>query len=222
VTINAIETYYSGHFFRSRLEARWATVFNELGIKWEYEPQGFRVGDSQKPYLPDFRLPDINWWVEVKGTEERLDTALLADAVHPTKGLAHDGSGNNLLILGPIPDTRGATPLHYAISQASSCGELHRCGDDCGYPPPFYCLDWLLCPDDLQALGVDTSDVKPKDLTTWRKWGAYPIPVGRAQTTVPKADLTKAVLAPRLPAGPRLEAAYTLGRTARFEHEAAA
>lgn len=222
MTINAIETYYSGHLFRSRLEARWATVFNDLGINWEYEPQGFRVGDQQKPYLPDFRLPDINWWVEVKGTGERLDMGLLTDAVHPTKGLAHDGSGNNLLILGPIPDTHGATPLHYTVTQASHCGQTHRCDDDCDYPPPLYSLEWLLCPDDLQSLGVDQKDVRPSDLASWRKWGAYPIPYCRAQTAVPKGDLTKALLDPRLPAGPHLEAAYTLGRTARFEHEAAA
>lgn len=92
MTIQAIDTYYAGHYFRSRLEARWACVFNDLGISWEYEPQGFLVGDERRPYLPDFLLPDIGWWIEVKGSQERLDMTLLADAVHPTKGLGPNGA----------------------------------------------------------------------------------------------------------------------------------
>lgn len=33
--IKAIETYYKGYMFRSRLEARWAVFFDASGIKWE-------------------------------------------------------------------------------------------------------------------------------------------------------------------------------------------
>ncbi len=54
--MKAIETYYDGYRFRSRLEARWAIFFNELGIKFEYEPQGY-VLKSGETYLPDFYLP---------------------------------------------------------------------------------------------------------------------------------------------------------------------
>jgi hypothetical protein len=89
--IKAIETRYAGCRFRSRLEARWAVLFNHLGIVWEYEPQGFELspltaeqtagveqdhGDVPKDagkhlgyYLPDFRLPQQNAWFEVKGAE---------------------------------------------------------------------------------------------------------------------------------------------------------
>ncbi|MFF1341088.1 hypothetical protein ACFVYT_24745 [Streptomyces sp. NPDC058290] len=220
MAITAIETYYAGHLFRSRLEARWATVFNDLGIRWEYEPQGFRVGEQQRPYLPDFLLPDIGWWVEVKGTAERLDMSLLTDAVHPTKGVGPDGSVTNLLILGPIPDTCRATPLHFSVSQGAYCGQLHRCSDDCDFPPPLYGLDYFLAIDDLASLGTDLTKIRPSDLETWRKWGAYPIPYGRPSFTVPRGDLTRTLLDPRMTAGPHLEAAYTLGRTARFEHGA--
>lgn len=222
MTINPIETYFAGHLFRSRLEARWATVFNDLGIRWEYEPQGFRVGEQQRPYLPDFLLPDIGWWVEVKGTSERLDMSLLADAVHPTKGIGPDGSHTNLLILGPVPDTRGATPLHYSVSQYAYCGQSHRCDDNCTFDPVLYGLHFLLVPDDVPRIGGDLTQARPKDLEAWRKWGAYPIPYGRPITTVPKGDLTQTLLEPRIPVGPHLDAAYTLGRTARFEHGASA
>ena len=40
-TIRAIETRYNGYRFRSRLEARWAVFFDTLGIRYEYEPEGF-------------------------------------------------------------------------------------------------------------------------------------------------------------------------------------
>lgn len=54
MTIRPIETRYAGFRFRSRLEARWAVFFDTLGIKWEYEPQGYML--DGKPYLPDFKL----------------------------------------------------------------------------------------------------------------------------------------------------------------------
>jgi hypothetical protein len=51
----AIETRYAGCRFRSRLEARWAVFFDHLGVRWEYEPEGFHLSDGGF-YLPDFRL----------------------------------------------------------------------------------------------------------------------------------------------------------------------
>lgn len=63
--IKAIETQYKGYRFRSRLEARWAVFFDALGIRWEYEKEGYDLGDAGW-YLPDFWLPDYNEWIEVK------------------------------------------------------------------------------------------------------------------------------------------------------------
>ena len=54
--IKAIETEYNGYRFRSRLEARWAVFFDELGIKYQYEPEGFDLDGTL--YLPDFYLPE--------------------------------------------------------------------------------------------------------------------------------------------------------------------
>lgn len=66
--IQAIQTSYKGYRFRSRLEARWAVFFDALGLKWEYEPEGFDLGEAGY-YLPDFRVqtPQGNVrWYEVK------------------------------------------------------------------------------------------------------------------------------------------------------------
>lgn len=64
-TAKAIETRYAGHRFRSRLEARWAVFFDTLGVAWQYEPEGFELPSGR--YLPDFLLPDLDVWFEVKG-----------------------------------------------------------------------------------------------------------------------------------------------------------
>lgn len=61
-----IETRAYGYRFRSRLEARWAVFFHTLGLNWEYEPEGFDLGDEL--YLPDFRVTtgSLVYWYEIK------------------------------------------------------------------------------------------------------------------------------------------------------------
>lgn len=76
--IKAIETRYKGYRFRSRLEARWAVWLDALGIRWQYETEGFDLGDGIR-YLPDFWLQSIDnrpwikgmppfagYWLEIK------------------------------------------------------------------------------------------------------------------------------------------------------------
>lgn len=72
--LKAIETSYRGYRFRSRLEARYGIFFDALGIKWEYEKEGYDL-DSAGWYLPDFWLPHQGYWIEIKGqppTHEEL------------------------------------------------------------------------------------------------------------------------------------------------------
>lgn len=63
----AIETRYNGRRFRSRVEARWAVAFDQLGLKYDYEREGYELDGNR--YLPDFHLPDIDCWIEVKGQD---------------------------------------------------------------------------------------------------------------------------------------------------------
>jgi len=58
-----------GRRFRSRTEARWAVFFQNLGVHWEYELQGYIVRGHA--YLPDFWIEDWSAWFEVKPTSER-------------------------------------------------------------------------------------------------------------------------------------------------------
>jgi hypothetical protein len=63
--IKAIQTEYKDYRFRSRLEARWAIFFDLVGIRWEYEIEGFWL-DGKTKYLPDFWLPQSSTLVEIK------------------------------------------------------------------------------------------------------------------------------------------------------------
>lgn len=99
--VNAIETSYDGHLFRSRLEAKWAVFFNRLGIEYRYEPQSYRVGPAQssRGYLPDFWLPGSGVWAEVKGLLNRHDAETLILSSGQGSGLP----GNGILLLGDLP-----------------------------------------------------------------------------------------------------------------------
>lgn len=73
--IKAIETEYKGYRFRSRLEAKWALFFDKLGIAWEYEKEGYDLGEAGW-YLPDFWLPlptikypNAGYFIEIKGVK---------------------------------------------------------------------------------------------------------------------------------------------------------
>lgn len=76
----AIETIYRGYRFRSRLEARWAVLFDKIGLAWTYEEEGFELPSGR--YLPDFFFPELNVFVEIKGRMpdgEDRDLARLSD-----------------------------------------------------------------------------------------------------------------------------------------------
>ena len=79
-----IETFYRGFRFRSRVEARWAVYMDAMEVKWQYEPEGFELPSGR--YLPDFYLPDLDCYVEVKSkwpTEEEFRKCWeLVEATH--------------------------------------------------------------------------------------------------------------------------------------------
>lgn len=72
--IKPIPTFWNGRYFRSRAEARWAVFFDELWIGYEYEKEGYDLGNGIR-YLPDFWLTELKFWVEVKA-ELPDDTAM--------------------------------------------------------------------------------------------------------------------------------------------------
>lgn len=67
--ITPIVTKYNNYKFRSRLEARWAVVFDALNILYEYEIEGFEMPSGTK-YLPDFLFQELGVFVEIKPFED--------------------------------------------------------------------------------------------------------------------------------------------------------
>lgn len=96
--IKAIETEYNGYRFRSRLEARWAVFFDQAGITYEYEPEGFELEDGTR-YLPDFYLPELDTHVEVKSERE----GAWEDIKRAKNMLTWGGPIRRLLIHSDIP-----------------------------------------------------------------------------------------------------------------------
>ena len=80
--MKVIETKYNGYKFRSRLEAKWALFFDEVGIKYQYEPEAFSINGIN--YLPDFYFPVEDYYVEIKAQEPPLEEfeKILAFAWH--------------------------------------------------------------------------------------------------------------------------------------------
>ena len=75
-TIRAVPKTYAGVRFRSTLEADWAYNLDHFGIVWQYEPEAVQL-PSGTYYRPDFYLPDIETWLEVKGPhDERIGKAI--------------------------------------------------------------------------------------------------------------------------------------------------
>ncbi len=204
-TIRAIQTRYAGCHFRSRLEARWAVLFDHLGIAWEYEPQGFEIRDRSRSgsdartwrYLPDFYLPATQTWVEVKGDQEHLTADyrwMLGEAIDFGGQLPHvedsQGTARGLLILGPVPATQFlfGLPVHPILQ--------HQKGGWISYAS-------------LSEEGVRCE---------WTNW--YGPEDFDISLDPPVIDIAARSMRGRAPSRATI-AAYTAARSARFEHGAA-
>ena len=136
----AIETLYKGCRFRSRLEARWAVLFEAVGIKWEYEIEGFNLGEAGL-YLPDFYLPDMNLWAEVKGREftreENEKAKALASMVEP-------GLDGGVLKLVGLPEEydyiQGYCNTYYGVKEAKYLF-IYSTNPEFPIAPPVFFLD---------------------------------------------------------------------------------
>lgn len=84
MSVKAIETWYNGYKCRSRAEARWMVLMNALGMRYEYEPEGFELSDGTR-YLPDFYLPDQDVFLEIKGLMSDYDWHKIKTFVSDTK-----------------------------------------------------------------------------------------------------------------------------------------
>lgn len=124
-----IETLYRGFRFRSRLEARWAVFFDYLCIPFEYEKEGFDLPSGK--YLPDFWLPEQQYWIEIKGqeaTQKELDLCIELEDYTKHKAFVFDrGITNGKLDSTKtitIPEAQHYNDVSYMWCKCPDCGSL--------------------------------------------------------------------------------------------------
>lgn len=161
MTIKAIETVFKGYKFRSRTEARWAVFLDKLGLNWQYEAEGFDLGDLGY-YLPDFWLPEQKTFVEIKpkNAQKRQRKVYLAgkigtykedwreDLLHGRFGYCHDLAEYQKAIseFRPMPMLNGHSFYGpYRIDE--------MCGHGQGHVSPQYDED-----DVADAMFIETSE----------------------------------------------------------------
>lgn len=108
LAIGVIETEYRNIRFRSRLEARWAVLFDEWGKRWEFEPEGY--SDGRTRYLPDFWLPDMDCFWEVKRDLSSMEDQELDRALEKAQMLVEQSGKGCMISFGfpqDIYDTEG-------------------------------------------------------------------------------------------------------------------
>ena len=101
-----VKTQYKGYSFRSRLEAKWAVFFDTLGVRWEYEPDGYPLRGGEV-YLPDFLIRNTSigsLWVEVKGIMTEKDARKIRDFAFSSDDLEFEGPDRaKIFVVGNMP-----------------------------------------------------------------------------------------------------------------------
>lgn len=99
--IKSKETYYDGYRFRSRLEARWAVFFNNIGLEYEYEVEGFdkegfrMMTDAEKKLLQ---------------AQHRLEEAQARDRVKERKARTRRLIQEGAILEKVLPEVRTMEP----------------------------------------------------------------------------------------------------------------
>jgi hypothetical protein len=72
---------------------------DRLSLTWEYEGQGFQLPSGRR-YLPDFKLPDLKIFLEIKGAEP---TQRELSKVREFAAEAHAHGYVTLMLVGGVP-----------------------------------------------------------------------------------------------------------------------
>ena len=206
--MRAIDTHYNGYKFRSRLEARWAVFFDSLGIKYEYETEGFDLDDAGW-YLPDFwllhpvpSLADDGWgtWAEIKPRQ-------ISKTEFAKVEVLARGSGHNALIFQGRP-----WPGDYSITRV---GATHH------DPPVIHKNLTFIYRQHVLGVRVRQLSRSGWEETAWKEMrdAKDVICLGRSLPPLPRG-VTISGLPEFGPTffGQDLSAAFDKARDARFEH----
>ncbi len=94
--IKPLPATHNGIRLRSWTEKRVCVALDAMGVRYAYEPEGFRL-ESGVCYRPDFLIPDWNVWLEVKREGWMNDSDEAAEIDRKAKELC-EGSGKAVLV----------------------------------------------------------------------------------------------------------------------------
>lgn len=127
--------HHNGYPMRSHSETRWASMMDCMGIRWIYEPRLFKT--SLGMYLPDFYLPDMDAYLEVKGAAPSEQEIQKASDVQDQTGcpviFGHGKPRMEGLHLsgGKLSSWIGGKPIHVTLYELSQGLEkysgIHAC-----------------------------------------------------------------------------------------------
>ena len=206
--IQAIQTTYQGYKFRSRLEARWAVFFDALGLKWEYEPEGFQLPGGLQ-YLPDFRVTSptgLVQWYEIKpagGSSLKFDA--FSEALHTSHKLNPEARPVHAQLLAandPLDWFAAVEAIRYSGYRCPVCP---RCGALSDHLTVEYC--WPDVHIDCYACDCDTPD-----------GGGHPIEQGVLGAVWPHKGVVAMARTEWDKCLRNARVAATAARAARFEH----
>jgi hypothetical protein len=80
-------------YLKSKVEKRFAQILDKFMIEWEYEKKGFRLNETGELYFPDFYMPDLDLWAEIKYTIRERD-------LRKFRILERESKDTNLIVLG--------------------------------------------------------------------------------------------------------------------------
>jgi hypothetical protein len=148
--MKVIQTRWKGTSYRSRLEARWAVVFDFMGWSYIYEPEGFE--HCGEVYLPDFWIEDWKAYVAVKPTANSMelleglhrDLRFQSDMIacgldhytiegHPIRGKCRIHIGNECET-AVLADCRRCNGTNYITEDGF--GNITKCCDTDKWPDP--------------------------------------------------------------------------------------
>lgn len=118
--MRALPSYWNGVVFRSRTEARWAVFFDAINLVWDYEPEGFALPNDTW-YLPDFWLPEMHIWAEVKPRD------LVSEEERERVEMLVAGTGHPCLLLEGTPRP---TAFDYCMPEAGDVAWDRACFND--------------------------------------------------------------------------------------------
>lgn len=188
-TPKAIETEYNGFKHRSRIEARFAVFFFELGVSYSYEVEGYDLGEAGF-FLPDFWLPDSETFVEIKAQKPTAEEINKARAMH-------EQSGKDVVIL--YGDKLEALQIGAVIFPEDRIGNAGPC------PPSSCALRFIK-----YLSYCELRKSARRLLTHLDCLSSYP--------EVVNSDLDRSISQPLVIFKHSPNAALTLARQARFEH----